>query len=80
MVLCVPALLPLSIVLSMDELSSCWADGGRLVQRSLYNPQDSPPKHRTSRPRRGSAPYEITPQDEKQLKSGKFLSHDIHVL
>jgi hypothetical protein len=64
----------LSIVLSVDDLSSCWADGGRLVQRSLYNPQDGSPKHSTSRARRGSAPYPVAPQEDKDFKSGVVAS------
>ena len=60
-----------SIVLSVDDLPDCWGDGGHLVQRSLYNPQENSPKHSTSRSRRGSAPYLIaSPQEEKQTKSG----------
>jgi hypothetical protein len=65
----------LSIVFSVDELQTGWADGGRLVQRSLYNPQENSPKHSTSRSRRGSAPYLISlPQEEQQRKSGVVAS------
>lgn len=60
---------PCSIVLSAEETPVCWADSARLVQRSLYDPQDnSPPK--SGRLRMGSAPQNSRPQKENRSKPG----------
>ena len=59
-----------SIVVSPDDLSVFWGDSSRLVQRSLYNPLDSPSKCKTGRPRTGSAPHQIPPQKDSQFKPG----------
>ena len=60
-----------SIVLSVDDLPTGWGEGGRIVQRSLYYPQENSPKHSTGRSRRGSAPY-VTAQPQ-ETKSGTYI-------
>jgi hypothetical protein len=64
----------LSIVISSDDLSARWPDGGRLVQRSLYSPHDSLPHNKPGRPRRGSAPFQIASLDDSEVKSGVVAS------
>lgn len=53
----------------MDD-QPAWPDGGRIVQRSLYDPQENTARQHSTIARRGSEPYQIAPQENKQLKSG----------